>query len=217
MAVIIFDYDGTLHDSLAIYYPAFCYAYAYLVQKDYALQKEWSKEEVKKWIGYSSKDMWNTFMPKLPESEKQYCSNLIGEKMNDLIKKGKACLYPDALNTLTDLHDAGHTLIFLSNCKNSYMEMHKKSFHLDKYFHDFYCTEDFGFAPKYEIFNSIKVQYPDTALIVGDRYPDMEIALKHKLNSIGCTYGYGKPEELATANCLVHSCPEITQAVNYLL
>lgn len=217
MANIIFDYDGTLHDSLAIYYPAFCYAYEYLVKKGYAANKRWSKEEVKKWIGYSSKDMWNAFMPNLPQDQKQLCSTMIGEKMMALMKEGKACLYPDALYALSALKDAGHRLLFLSNCKTDYMELHMHCFHLEKYFHDFFCTQDYDFAPKYEIFSHIKKQYPGAFLIIGDRYPDMEIAQKHQLKSIGCAYGYGKPEELATANYLVYACKEIPQAANRLL
>lgn len=217
MANILFDYDGTLHDSLAIYYPAFCNAYQYLVKKGYAPDKQWTREEVKKWIGYSSKDMWNAFMPDLPESEKQLCSSIIGESMSKLVSEGKACLYKDALYALAALKESGHTLLFLSNCKTAYMEIHRQHFHLEQYFHNFYCTQDYNFAPKYKIFETIKKEYPGTYLIIGDRYPDMEIAFRHHLKSIGCTYGYGTPVELATANQLVHCCGEIPHMVDRLL
>ena len=36
--------------------------------------------------------------------------------------------------------------------------------------------------------------------MIGDRRHDMELAMAHHLRSIGCTYGYGKQEELICAD-----------------
>ena len=67
MKGVIFDYDGTLHESIRIYAPAFHRAYEYLVEKRHAPQREWSASEIGRWLGYSSRDMWNEFMPGLDE------------------------------------------------------------------------------------------------------------------------------------------------------
>ena len=40
MKGVIFDYDGTLHESIRIYAPAFHKAYEYLVEKGHAPQRE---------------------------------------------------------------------------------------------------------------------------------------------------------------------------------
>ena len=40
MKGVIFDYDGTLHESIRIYAPAFHRAYEYLVEKRHAPQRE---------------------------------------------------------------------------------------------------------------------------------------------------------------------------------
>ena len=153
---IIFDYDGTLHNSIKIYGPAFRQAYSYLVEKGYREERSWKDEEISKWLGFSSKDMWNSFMPGLEEEEKQKCSYLIGIAMVKCINENKAELYAGTLETLEYLKNKDFNLIFLSNCKIQYMKENRRVFNLDKYFTDFYCTEEFNFLPKYKIFNYIK-------------------------------------------------------------
>ena len=67
MHSLIFDYDGTLHDSIKIYAPAFRQAYAYLVSLKLAEERTWTDGEISPWLGFSSRDMWNSFLPELPQ------------------------------------------------------------------------------------------------------------------------------------------------------
>mgnify|MGYP001489483243 CR=1 FL=1 len=53
MKYIIFDYDGTLHNSIKIYKPAFMTAYDYLVDNGYAKKREFSDQEISKFLGLS--------------------------------------------------------------------------------------------------------------------------------------------------------------------
>ena len=109
MANLIFDYDGTLHESLYIYAPAFRLGYAQLVKKGLAPARDFSDTEISRWLGYSSKDMWESFMPELPQSEKDSCSKRIGDEMVRLTLAGKARLYPGTETTLRQLKAAGHS------------------------------------------------------------------------------------------------------------
>jgi len=208
---IIFDYDGTLHNSIKIYGPAFRQAYSYLVEKGYGEERSWKDEEISKWLGFSSKDMWNSFMPGLKEEEKHKCSAIIGTAMVKYINENKAELYPGALETLEWLRKKGFNLIFLSNCKIQYMKEHRRSFNLDKYFTGFYCTEEFDFLPKYKIFNYIKEKHLGDFMIIGDRYQDIQIAKVHNLYSIGCEYGYGSEEELRGADAIIADISELKE------
>lgn len=112
MTNIIFDYDGALHNSIKIYAPAFRGAYQYLVSLGYAPHRQWADEEICKQLGYNSKDMWNTFMPHLPQATKDKCSSIIGDAMLEYVSEGKAELYPHSLQVLQDLRVEGYNLIF---------------------------------------------------------------------------------------------------------
>ncbi|WP_272944476.1 HAD family hydrolase [Carnobacterium jeotgali] len=77
----IFDYDGTLHDSTANYIAAFKMAYNYLIENKKADPREWKDKEITKWLGYSSKDMWENFMPNLDAEHQATASKIIGETL----------------------------------------------------------------------------------------------------------------------------------------
>ncbi len=206
---IIFDYDGTLHNSLKIYTIAFREAYKYLVETEQATVVEWKDEEISIWVGLSAKDMWESFMPNLPEVEKQKCSQIIGATMVKLINEGEAELYQGVIEVLEYLKNKGLNLIFLSNCKVEYMNKHIQKFNLDKYFNDFYCTEQFMFIPKYEIFKEIKKEHKGDFVIIGDRYLDIEIGLIHNEKTIGCSYGYGSSTELEKADFRINNITDL--------
>lgn len=209
MTNLIFDYDGTLHNSIKIYAPAFRSAYTYLIANEYATSKEFTDQEISYWLGFTADEMWKCFLPNLPDEEKQKCSTMIGKEMISLINKGMAELYPQAENILQKLKDIGYNLIFLSNCKRAYMEAHIRQFRLDRFISAFYCSEDFGFIPKYEIFKTIKANYPGDFIVIGDRFHDMEIAERHKLKSVGCVYGYGALPELQRATYRIDKLSDV--------
>lgn len=202
MINLIFDYDGTLHNSIKIYAPAFQHAYEHLVSLNLAKKRRWKDGEISHWLGYSSKDMWDAFMPDLPQKYKDECSQIIGDTMLKLIYEGRAQLYPHAMEVLQELKQSGYRLIFLSNCKRSYMMAHMKYFGLEDYFFSFYCTEDFDFKPKHVIFDTIKKSHAGEFIVIGDRFQDMEMAKMHKLKAIGCLYGYGQPLEFVYTKML---------------
>lgn len=217
MANIILDYDGTIHDCAKIYVPSFYIGYKYLTDNGLAPIHEYSYKEVSGYLGYSLKEMWNKFMPDLPQSEKDTCSKIIGDSMMKLITNGQSVLYDGAEKVLKYLKENGHNLIFLSNCMHDYMEAHRKVHRLDRFYCDFYCTEDFNFAPKPDIFKNIALKHTGEFIVIGDRYLDLETAWKHNLKSIGCTYGYCNPHELDKANITVTDISEIPSVVEKLI
>ena len=122
MINLLFDYDGTLHDSLRIYAPALQTAYDRLVRLGYVEVRRWSADEVRQWIGLSPGEMWDRFLPDLPLAEKQTSGALIGDRMLALIRQGQAQLYPGVPEVLDSLRDRGYRLLLLSNCPVSYLD-----------------------------------------------------------------------------------------------
>ncbi|MBQ8961888.1 MAG: HAD hydrolase-like protein [Ruminococcus sp.] len=217
MADLIFDYDGTVHETLRIYEPAFRNTYGWLVENGYAQPKEISSEEIGHWLGYNSTDMWNSFMPGLDPEIKEKARIMLGEDMAERIESGQGALYPGAEEVLLGLREQGHTLIFLSNCRIHYMERHRRAFRLERFFHRFYCCEEFGFIPKYEIFRRFAPELPGPFIVIGDRFHDIETAAKNGLRSVGCGYGYGTKDELSAADIIINDVKQLPAAVEELL
>jgi phosphoglycolate phosphatase len=206
---IILDYDGTLHNSIKIYAPAFIKAYNYLVESGVAKDRSWSEEEISYWLGFNSQEMWNAFMPDLPQETKELCSRIIGDEMKRLVEEGLSVLYEGATETLDYLKRKGYILVFLSNCKIYYRDAHQKTFSLDRYFEDMVCSEEHRFIPKYEILSKIKSKYPEKLVMIGDRAQDIEAGVKNNINTIGCTYGFAVPGELKDADMVINDIIEL--------
>lgn len=214
---LIFDYDGTIHNSMKTYAPAFRAAVRWLYENGHIPEPmEYSDREISYWLGFNSTDMWNSFMPCLDPAVKEAARKRLGDDMAERVENGEGELYDGAENMLLSLKNDGHTLIFLSNCRVHYMERHKRVFGLDRFFDRFFCCEEFDFIPKYEIFRRIAPEFDGDFIVIGDRFHDLETASANGLRSIGCGYGYGSPEELKCADIIVGSIGEIPTAVEKL-
>ena len=216
MANLIFDYDGTIHNSMKTYAPAFRGTMKWLSDNGYIEKKEYSDSEISCWLGFNSTDMWSAFQPDLDPVIREKARIMLGEDMAARVERGEGELFEGAQEMLAQLKEEGRTLIFLSNCRVHYMERHKRVFALDRFFDFFYCCEEYDFIPKYEIFRRIKLYNKGDFIVIGDRFHDIETAVKNGLRSIGCGYGYGTKEELSAADIIVDSPLEIPDAVSAL-
>lgn len=213
---LIFDWDGTLHDTGRLYGCAFRKAYGWLVSGGWAPERDYRDEEVTCYLGMNAPDMWNRFMPLLPQEIKNRASDIIGREMISRVEAGGAVLYPGAEVTLNRLKSLGYDMVILSNCKRAYLQAHRRAFSLDRWFTGFYCCEDYGFAPKEEIFPAFRRLHPESYVVIGDRDSDIKVACVHGLLSVGCAYGFGSAGELASASCAVRSITDIPAAIAQL-
>lgn len=206
---IFFDYDGTLHNSIKIYAPAFRKAYDYLVKEGLAEERQWTEKEISRWLGYNAQDMWRTFMPQLAEEKREKCSRIIGDEMKALVEEGKSALYEGTLETLGYLKSKGYKLVLVSNCGSYYKECHTRHFKLEQYFEEFACSQEYDFIPKYDILKIIRPKYPENMVIVGDRKHDIEAGNKNHIYTIGCSYGFPLEGELDAADMLIDDIREL--------
>ena len=216
MANIIFDYDGTIHNSMLTYAPAFRDTMKWLSDNGYIAPKEYTDAEISCWLGFNSTDMWSSFHPELDPEIREKARIMLGNDMAERIERGEGALYDGAAEMLISLKKSGYTLIFLSNCRFHYLERHRRVFALDRFFDFFYCCEAFGFIPKYEIFRKIAPRHSGSFTVVGDRFHDIETAVRNGLHSIGCAYGFGSREELSQADIIVDSITDIPAAAEKL-
>lgn len=212
---LIFDYDGTLHNSIALYGPAFRKAFDYLIKEvpnevlksGYSLDKKWSDREISHWLGFTKDEMWNDFMPLLADAYKDTAGQMIGNEMLSLMDQGQATLYPKALETLSYLKDKGFKLLILSNCSLAYMTHHREIFDLDRYFDAYYCAGAYPGLSKGEIMTLLLEEslIDSSAVMIGDRYQDIEAGNTNAIRTIACDYGFGKEKELVKANVHIKS------------
>ena len=100
---IIFDFDGTLHESISIYAPAFRKAYKFLTDRGYVKDRQWDDDEISIWLGYSPADMWEKFLPNLNRSVREQASLMIRDEMSCLLHNNKGRLYEGSLEVLNHL------------------------------------------------------------------------------------------------------------------
>ena len=216
MTSLIFDYDGTVHNSILTYAPAFRYTMKWLSDSGYTAHREYTDKEISYWLGFNSTDMWAQFHPELDPEIREKARIMLGRDMARRIDSGEGALYDGAEQMLTELKEKSYSLFFLSNCRFHYLERHRRVFELDRWFDFFYCCEAFDFMPKYEISRKIAPKHKGNFIVIGDRFHDIETAVKNGLPSIGCGYGFGSREELAEADVIVDRIQDIPEAVELL-
>ena len=209
---LIFDFDGTLHETGRIYVAAFRATREKLLADGYTV-REYTDSEIEGWLGVNTPDMWAQFMPDLSPEQTDFYARYLGSVLNGLLSGPSAHLYDGAEETLTALKDQGYTMVILSNCMEAYRDAAIRRFGLDRLFTEFFCCQAYGDRPKEEIFPEIAGRYPGPFCVIGDRASDLKTAQVHGLYSIGCAYGYGTRAELAGADVIVDSVRNIPAAV----
>ncbi|HAX02622.1 MAG: hypothetical protein A2Y45_01715 [Tenericutes bacterium GWC2_34_14] len=206
---VIFDWDGTLHESMHIYEKAFLKGYQHLIDQGYVEHKAFTSKEISSLLGKNPMDMWQSLCPTLDKAYIQEASQIISKEMLQSIERNEAKLYPNVEDVLTYLKEKGYTLVYLSNSKNYYMEAMRKSFQLDRFFDLFLTSEMYNFIPKKMILKEVIHNLQKEMVMIGDRDMDIETAQFNAIKSIGCLYGYGNASEFVDADCTIHDIIEL--------
>lgn len=221
---IVFDFDGTLHVSAATYMPAFRETLAWLETRGQTPACDLDEAAVGYWLGVDSAQMWALVAPDAPRQLREACAEHMRATILQLARAGQARLYEHIPETLDALSDDGHELVLLSNCRHDYLKTFTDVFGLTRWFAHRYCGQDYGWAPKSEVFARIAAQLGhagvpprDEFVVVGDRYHDIGIAREHGLRSVGCAYGYGSRDELADASVIAESSAELLGAIRSIV
>lgn len=178
---LIFDFDGTIHQTDIIYKHA-------LSTTLNELSINIDSIDFKSLIGNPPAKIWKDL--KIKEDLIDYYVQKTGRIMDNNLKE-KGQLYDNTYKTLDYLKDK-YELIICSNCRNNYMKKAREAFNLDKYFSHFITGEDYSYIDKYKILRKLNIgEY----IMIGDRKNDIEAAYKNNMKSIFCSYGYGDREE----------------------
>ena len=80
-ASLIFDYDGTIHDTLRIYEPALRRAFKWLEEEHGVRVPHTSRQRIASWLGMNRREMWDSFLPGLPVELREEAGAMVGAHM----------------------------------------------------------------------------------------------------------------------------------------
>jgi phosphoglycolate phosphatase len=202
--VIIFDNDGTLFDMSSIVDKAFSETLKNIGEPEH------TKAFIRSQIGAPIKKI---------------ALNLVSDKskVDDFLKWSLKCeieqiektgrLYPDVLEMLKRLKQAGHTLALCSNGRQAYMAPIIDKFKTRQYF-DIVWHKHYGVSKKRaaKIINK-KLNRGEKTIFIGDRKEDIEAGNDNGFISIGCTYGFGKKSEFEDADYIANDVNMVSNTI----
>lgn len=207
---IIFDFDGTLHNTIKIYYPAFSEGVKILREHGFAKNFELSEENVAIFLGEKPNFAYDLLAKDADEKLKKDVMTHVGKMMDQNIASGIGELYKGTESVLEKL-SKNYDLYILSNCRESYLDKALDVYKIKKYFKKYYAAETFDFIPKDEIIKKERKNLREEIVFIGDRHHDMEAARKNNLKSIFCSYGFGSEEEGKDADLKISSIEELLE------
>lgn len=201
--LIIFDLDGTLYKTEEVSVPALKEVFS-------SFGIKLSEETILNQFGEPTEQIIENLVPKEKIDQKELIEKAIAQKESELIPM-KATLYQGVENLLKILTDRGHKLAICSNGRNDYIEEVLETTSIMKYFASIKAhTDDKSKADRIkELLSEFSV---DDAVMVGDRYHDIEAAESASVKSVGALYGYGG-EEAKKADFVIEEPGELLSIV----
>ncbi|WP_201587299.1 phosphoglycolate phosphatase [Psychrobacter jeotgali] len=199
--LLIFDFDGTLIDSVPDLATATNTMLKQLGKPTYSL------DTIKGWVGNGSRLLveralvGKTEVPTeaLTKTEADYAEQLFLEAYNN-IKDSKTVAYPDVDNGLKKLYDAGFTLALVTNKPIRFVPKILQSFGWQDLFAevlggDSLPTKKPDPAPLLHVCDVLGVMQ-DKAVMIGDSKNDILAGQNAKMDTIGLSYGYNYGQDI---------------------
>ncbi|MFB5661122.1 HAD family hydrolase [Alteribacillus sp. HJP-4] len=211
---IIFDMDGTLFDSRDLLSHAIENTLMYAVDKGMYLDKGWTKEEQVDIIGLRFHEGFQRLMPDASDETLHKLEPVMDGYILSELNKGQGQLLPGVKDSLTKLADMGYPMFVASNGNAEYVPAALERENLALLFEGIYSAQEYETKSKIDVVKMIAQQAGSEAVMVGDRFSDIEAGKENKLFTIGCSFGYAKSGELDEADILVDHFSEIVHLIS---
>jgi len=202
--LVIFDMDGTLlkSDNYAVLAIQNALKDVY---KNHNITRDMPSPELI--LGKIGQPSVQFYLDLLDEEHKHLIDELhtgIQDHEEIALKSGNGTLFAGTEETLAYLRQQGYRIGLESNCSMRYFDNVKNVFDLEKFLDISQCIGESEGLNKISIISYfISKLSSKQAVVVGDRYYDIESGKANGCITIGCLYGYGKEEELQDADFLI--------------
>lgn len=206
--LIIFDLDGTLIDSLDDLACATNYMLRSMGRPDA------SREQVRGYVGQGARRLVERAMTDAtPEDLEEGLARFLVYNEEHIVDRTR--LYPGAEETLAALRDAGRILTVVSNKNVALCTKVLKTLGADRFFSciigaDSLAERKPSPEPLLKVLRDFDIA-PERAVIVGDSINDIAAGKAAAVATVGCTFGYGDRDEIADADYLIDSVPELLE------
>lgn len=198
--LLIFDWDGTLCDSLARI--ALCLQ---LAARDQGLEPP-SEQEARDIVGLGLDEAMQVLFPDVDAGGRQRLREDYSRHFRSQDAQPSP-LYPGVLETLVELADAGFMLSVATGKSRAGLDRVLKALDMGDFFHSSRCADETASKPDPLMLHALVNEHglsPDQALMVGDTTFDMEMALKAGMPRLAVSYGAHTVERLLAYEPLAH-------------
>lgn len=204
--LIIFDLDGTLIDSL----PDLADATNHML--DSFGRPSIDQDAVRRFVGQGARRLVERALAGASEDEINQGLDLFLDYNHQHIAD-RTVLYPGVPETLDALKGRGMRMAIISNKNVALCREVVSVLGIDRYFDEVLGADSLPFRkPSPEPVLKLLADFgvlPERAALVGDSINDMTAAKGARVSTVGCTWGYGEPAELADADYLVENFGEL--------
>jgi phosphoglycolate phosphatase len=198
--IYIFDYDGTLFDTLT------ADAYAFDKTLKYFSLPPISVSRMTELIGYTIEDIAAKCLDTTKETIiTEFSSIFTDYEVEAVFETGK--LYEHIPELLEKLYKMDFLMEICSYGNGQYLGANIKKFNLNKYFHHI-NTADSNSTKAQVIGEIFRKHDADFGVMIGDRHIDIDSGKANNFITIGVTYGFGE-NEVQSADYIANSPLEL--------
>ncbi len=133
-----------------------------------------------------------------------------------MVADRRGILYPDVVQTLSDLRAGGYTLTIASNGRRRYIETVLSTYSISAFFEPIVTADETG--DKIGVLRTyVERLRPRSTIMIGDRASDVEAATALDCPFIGCDYGHGHRDEIENAGPVVARFAELPAHIEAMM
>ncbi len=201
--LVVFDLDGTLNRTECHAVPAILDAL-----NDYGITS-FTEEDIKKTFGARDEDTIKLFFGNRSEE----VNDIFWHKVTQYSENKYADCYKPyygVVEVLARLKNMGYLTAICSNAELDYIHFVTKKLNIYEYF-DYFQPLVEGKRKNDTLQMLLQKAKPNMAVMVGDRYFDMEAATYNQIPFVACSYGFAKEGELDGADAIIDEPIELIE------